>query len=282
MKKHAKKSESNLRNEMLALRQRINKPHSLIPTNLHNGYPPVGTFLDVRLPSSAFSGAAPKGPAPKATPQPNAVLTFTDHLLNIDQYKGKYRDTLLQLLSATYAACIAYDDKSEIVKKANKATLEAKCADLKIDGKSYYQLIVKLAFGDDAKRASGFVHVIKAAKNQKPSITPDDFNQWLTSKGGIQQVRQKFNSDGTEKTQSTKSPANIIADYISKAKNSVLNMSLATIPFGQLPAIAQPGDESECLAILRQLADGSFVVKLVLNDSKMVDPIYAAHGRTLK
>lgn len=281
MKKHAKKSKSNLRNEMLALRQRINKPHSLIPTNLHNGYPPVGTFLDVRLPSSAFSGATPEGPAPKATPQPNVPLTFADHLNKIDQHKGKYRDTLLQLLAVVYAACIAYDNKSETVKKANKAALEAKCADLKIDGKSYYQLIVKLAFGDDAKRASGFVHVIKVAENQSPSVSPDDFITWLTGQGGIQQVRTKFNSDGTEKTQASKTAAEIIAEHISKAKDSVLHKSLATIPYGQLPAIANPGNEGECLAILRQQADGRVVIKLVLTDAKMVNSIYAAHGRSL-
>ena len=107
----------------------------------------------------------------KASAQPNAVLTFADHLNKIDEYKGKYRDALLQLLAVVYASCIAYDNKSEAVQKDNKAALEAKCAALGIDGKSYYQLLVKLGFGDDAKRASSFVHVIKVAENQKPTVS---------------------------------------------------------------------------------------------------------------
>lgn len=279
--KNTNRTRSNLRNEMLSLHQRMRQQHSLLQKNLYTA-PATNNFPEVTPPPSAFKVNAQATPITKASAQPNVPLTFADHLNKIDQYKGKYRDTLLQLLAVVYAACTAYDNKSEAVKKANKAALEAKCADLKIDGKSYYQLIVKLAFGDDAKRASGFVHVIKVAENQSPSVSPDDFITWLTGQGGIQQVRTKFNSDGTEKTQASKTAAEIIAEHISKAKDSVLHASVATIPYGQLPAIAKPGNEGECLAILRQQADGCVVIKLVLNDSKMVNSIYAAHGRTLK
>lgn len=281
MKSRTKGIKPSLRSEMRKLHQRKSNPHSLIQSSPYPVYPPVGTFPDVRLPSGTFNGAATEGTTSKA-PQPKVALTFADHLDKIDQYKGKYREALLQLLAVTYAACIAYDSTSETVKAVNKATLELKCADLKIEGKSYYQLIVKLAFGDDAKRASGFVHVIKAAKNQTPSVAPDDFIPWVNSKGGIQQIRMNLNSDGTEKTQTARTPAEINAEHISKAKDSVLNISLATIAYGQLPAIAKTGNEGECTAILRQQTDGSVVIKLVLNDSKIADSIYAAYGRTLK
>jgi len=73
-----------------------------------------------------------------------------------------------------------------------------------------------------------------------------------------------------------------MAEHISKAKDSILNDCVTTIPYGQLPEIAKLGNEGDGLAILRQQADGNVVIKLVLNDSKIVDSIYAAHGRTLK
>nr|WP_315259174.1 hypothetical protein [uncultured Duganella sp.] len=282
MTNKASRKTSKLRKDMLALRQRICNPRSLIHSNVAGIYPPVGTFLDMALQSSAGKAVAPKGAQVQAAAQPKYPLTFADHLVQIDQFQGNYRNSLLQLLGAAYAACIVYDDKSETVKAANKAALEAKCATLKIEGKSYYQLIIKYAFGDDAKRASGFVHVIKAAENQAPSVHPDDFIAWVTSQGGIQQVRMKFNSDGTEKTSTTPSPADATAENISKAKNAILNACVTKIPYGQLPEITMLGNEGEGLAILRQQADGSVVIKLVLNDSKMVDTIYAAHGRTLK
>jgi len=104
MKNRAKRAKSNLRSEVIALQQRMCNPHKLIHTNLRYVYPPVGAFPDVRLPSSTFKGVAPEKSAPTPTLQPKVALTFTDHLVQIEQFKGRYRDTLLQLLSATYAA----------------------------------------------------------------------------------------------------------------------------------------------------------------------------------
>ena len=282
MNKHARLSKPSIRDEINALHQRMCNPSGLIPPDSPPAYPPVGTFPSVRLPSGAVKRSAHVAPAPRAAALPKAPLTFEDHLEKIDLFKGKYRESIQQLLAAAYAACIAYDDKSETVKAANKAILEAKCAALKIEGKSHYQLIAKHSLGDDAKRASGFVHVIKAAQNQKPSVPPDDFIAWLNNQGGIQAVRTKYNSDGTEKTTTTPSPADTTAENINKAKDSILDACVTKIPYGQLPEIAKLGNEGDGLAILRQQSDGSVVVKLVLNDAKMLDSIYAAHGRTLQ
>ncbi|WP_432382561.1 hypothetical protein [Duganella sp. P38] len=257
----------------LAARQRILKRRSWFQSHLNHAYPAA---YNLSLPAVEASTSI------KTSTPSHEILTFADHLVKIAEYQGKYRDTLQQLLGVTYSACIVFNDKSESVRAANKATLEEKCAALGIEGKSYYQLIVKLAFGKESKRASGFVHVIKAAQNQKPSVEPKDFIRWLNDNGGIQEVRKKLNSDGTEKMQSVRSPEEIMTERINKAKDSTLNACLTKIPYGQLPAIAKLGNESDGLAILRQQADGSVVIKLVLNDSKMVDSIYAALGRTLK
>jgi len=282
MKNSTNRSGSNSNNAKRSSGKRILKQRSRLQADLSRAYPPVGTFPDVRLPSSAFKLPTQESPVTKASAQPKFPLTFEDHLEKIDLCKGKYRESIQQLLAAAYAACIAYDDKSETVKATNKAILEAKCAALKIEGKSHYQLITKHSLGDDAKRASGFVHVIKAAQNQKPSVPPDYFIAWLNNQGGIQAVRTKYNSDGTEKTTTTPSPPDTTAENIIKAKDSILDACMTKIPYGQLPEIAKLGNEADGLAILRQQADGSVVIKLVLNDSKMVDSIYAAHGRTLK
>lgn len=260
---------TRLRQEMRSVhpRFRLNKQRLMLQNNFHSA-------------PHKIPFAAQVGKVGEDENQFGIALTFADHLEKIEQFKGKYRERLYHMLSLAYAACRAFQSASADENAANENILNEKCAALKIEGSSYYQKIVKITFNDDAKRASSFVHVIKVAEKQK--IEAGEFAKWLEYKGGIQKIRMTLNADGSEKSQSNQSPKNTIQKLIATAKAVVLNDSLATIPFGGIPIIAKLGNEAEYPAILRQQADGSYVVKHISLDEKIVDAIYAAHGRTLK
>ncbi|WP_314436811.1 hypothetical protein [Massilia timonae] len=215
----------------------------------------------------------------------NFPKSFTDSLGQIDAFKGKYRDAKYQLIASVYLACqLGFKTKAKI--DENNKILSDKCKDLKIDGRTYYQKLGKIAFGDDSKRVSSIVHVIKVA--EKHSVEPDDFVEWLKNKGGVQKIRTTYNVDGTTKdgastkaNDATQAQAKNDQYYIDKGKASLTSSAKATIPVGQLSLIDSLGNEGECTAILRQRADGSFDVKVVLNDKNLVEQLYCAHGRTL-
>jgi hypothetical protein len=245
------------------------------------------------------AGKLAKGQSPNFPTRVNPTIsivtqpqTFTDSLVQIKQAKGKYRDSLYQLMSEVYAACrIGFSGNTEAEREENMKVLDKACAEQNIDGHSYYQKLGKLGLGDDTKQVSSIIHVIKVA--EKNDVTPFNFTPWLKGKGGIQAIRSTYRSDGTlkpvkekdESKDSSKSstPAAIEDDqtFIAKAKTALTERIEATIPKGQLQIIEKIGNEAECTAILRQCADGSFVIKAVLADQKLVDSLYAAHGRAL-
>lgn len=273
-------SPSRLRSEVLALRKNLQKQHALRQSNLDHPYPPARKTNVTSPQESTAPTDAQTANEVDANKHPYVVLTFADHLKKIDQFKGKYREQLYGILSMAYAACRAFKDAQTAEKATNQKILDDKCAALSVAGTSYYQQIVKITFSDDAKRASSFVHVIKVAESLL--IEASEFITWLEDEKGIQQVRIKFKSDGSKKNQTPSTPTSTTQTRIDKAKAAISNDSLATIPFGQIPTIEKLGNEAEYSAIIRQQMDGSFTVKFVLNDSKMVNSIYAAHGRTLK
>lgn len=272
-------SPSRLRSEVLALRKGLQKQYALRQPHLYHQYPPAGkTKVTSPQESTAPTDAQTENEV-DANKQPYVVLTFADHLEKIDQFKGKYREQLYGILSMAYAACRAFKNAPAAEKATNQKILDDKCAALSVAGTSHYQQIVKITFSDDAKRASSFVHVIKVAESLL--IEASDFITWLEDVKGIQQVRIKFKSDGSKKDPTPPTPTSKTQTRIDKAKAAISNNSLATIPFGQIPTIEKLGNEAEYSAIIRQQTDGSFTVKFVLNDSKIIDLIYAAHGRSL-
>lgn len=215
----------------------------------------------------------------------SSAQSFSDRLAQIDTLKGKFREAKYQLVSCVYAAChTGYKNKSKGDIEANDLVLSKKCKELNIDGRTYYQKLSKLAFGNDSKRASSIVHVIKVAEMH--SIEPNNFVAWLKKEGGIQKIRTKYNVDGTIKKNRTmlevnpKKECNDDQYYIEKAKEALNGSIKASIPSGQLDLIEALGNEAECTAILRQCPDGSFVVKFVLSDQGLVDSLYAAHGKS--
>ena len=228
--------------------------------------------------------------------------SFTDSLTQIDAFKGKFREARYQLIASVYLAChLGYKDKTKAEIDENNKLLSDRCKDLKIDGRTYYQKLGKIAFGDDSKRVSSIVHVIKVA--EKHSIEPGEFVKWLKKEGGVQKIRTTYNVDGASKNDATSedgaskndatSEANDAAKaqaqaqtqneqyYIDQGKADLIRSAKVTIPVGKLSLIELLGNEGECSAILRQRADGSFDVKVVLNDKNLVEQLYCAHGRTL-
>ena len=213
--------------------------------------------------------------------------SFTDSLTQIDAFRGKFREARYQLIASVYLAChLGYKDKTKAEIDENNKLLSDRCKRLKIDGRTYYQKLGKIAFGDDSKRVSSIVHVIKVA--EKHSVEPGNFVEWLKKEGGVQKIRTTYNVDGASKTD-VPSKANDAANaqaqndqyYIDQGKADLTSSAKATIPVGKLSLIELLGNEGECTAILRQRADGSFDVKVVLNDKNLVEQLYCAHGRTL-
>lgn len=223
--------------------------------------------------------------------------TFQNCLVKIQISKGKHRDTLYTLISDVFEACRnGFSGNNEDERGANMEVLDAACVEQGITGQTYYQKIGKLAFGSDSKEVSGFIHVIKVA--EKNDVAPPNFISWIKEKGGIQAIRSNYKSDGTRKpekkadeSKTTSATTAIAIDdqmpianddqtYITKGKTALTASVAATIPKGQLEVIEPIGNEAECTAILLQTADGSFVIKAVLKDKKLVDSLYAAYARS--
>jgi len=247
----------------------------------------ANTFFQKRAPNklSILSMAG----APAITcPIDDIPKSFMDSLTQIDAFKGKFREAKYLLIASVYLACqLGYKNKKKAEIDKNDEVLSERCKDLNIDGRTYYQKLGKIAFGDDSKRVSSIVHVIKVAEMH--SIDAADFVEWLKREGGIQKIRTTYNADGSEKKDCAQAKAigakkiDTQPDeyYIEKGKADLSSSAATTIPAGKLPVIDLIGNEAECTAILRQRADGSFDVKVVLNDKDLVEQLYCAHGRTL-
>lgn len=213
--------------------------------------------------------------------------SFIESLAQIDSFKRKFREAKYHLIASVYLAChLGYKNKTKEEIDENDKLLSARCKTLEIDGRTYYQKLGKIAFGDDSKRVSSIVHVIKVA--EKHSVEPDDFFEWLKKEGGIQKIRTTYNVDGATKDGTPSKSGNSAKAheqndryYIEKAKADLTSSAKATIPAGELPIIDSIGNEGECTAILLQRADGSFDIKVVLNDKNLVEQLYCAHGRVL-
>lgn len=234
---------------------------------------------------SAPDADAPPAPTPDLQEPPVPVSTFASLLDAINQCKVGYRQIHTKLFVALYTAWIAFSTAPQADRKKNEKTLDAQCAAQGITATTNRLKLAQMAFGTNPSRASAKARVIKILESLH--IDPDHCGQWLADNGGFEAVRTGFNTDGTKKdsTAISKPPrvskavsADDSAGYISKAKAALAASVKATIPMGQLDAI---GNDSECAAILRQQADGSFVVVAVLSDISVIHAAYAAHGRTL-
>lgn len=217
--------------------------------------------------------------------QPVTEATFASLLDAINQCKVGYRQIHTKLFVALYTAWIAFSTAPKADRKKNEKALDDQCAEQGITATTYRLKLAQMAFGTNPQRASAKTRVIKILESLH--VAPDQCGQWLANNGGFEAVRTGFNTDGTKKgNAATSKSANVSksvsnddnARYISKAKAALATSIKATIPTGQLDKI---GPNIECAAILRQQADGSFVVVAVLNDATVVDAAYAAHGRTL-
>lgn len=213
--------------------------------------------------------------------------SFTDSLAQIDAFKGKFREAKYHLIASVYLAChLGYKNKTKPEIEANDKILIDMCTALEINGRTYYQRLGKIAFGNDSKRVSSIIHVIKVAEQH--SVEPGKFVEWLKNEGGIQKIRTTYNVGGGSKDGAPSKSGKIAKAhekndryYIEKAKADLTSSAKATIPAGELPVIDLIGNERECTAILLQRADGSFEVKVVLNDKDLVEQLYCAHGRVL-
>lgn len=226
--------------------------------------------------------------AKPAQQQPAAITTFKGLLDAIEQCKGNYRKIHTALFVALYTTWLTYRDAPEAEKASNQTAIDDKCAELGIKATTYRLKLAQIAFGKNPNRASAKARVITIL--EKLGIEPDAVGKWLEDNGGFEAVRTTYNRDGTkmeDKPQpkssrgskaKTKADDDADAPYIEKARASLQASDKATIPAGLVDSIDQ---DAEYTAILRPQADGSFTVVAVLNDAKVVDAAYAAHGRTL-
>lgn len=239
-------------------------------------------------------------PEAKVIPLPQGISddtskpwTFTNRIERILISKGKYRETLYFLIGELYAACrLGFTGITEAEREENMKVLACACVKAGVTGKDYYLMLGKLAFGDDSKQVSSIVHVIKVA--EKNDVAPFNFVSWLIEKGGVQAIRSNYRSDGTLKpekkvddsktssAESSNASDSDVQTYITMGKTALNTRVVATIPKGQLSIIEKIGTEAECTAILRQAADGSFVVKAVLTNQNLVDSLYEAFGRSIR
>ncbi len=231
----------------------------------------------------------------KAKPKVAIVeMTFSDSLGHAKLTHARSRDALYDCLSAAFSAYeIGFKDKLPEVRDANAETLDKACNDAgieNIESNDVFQKLAKYTFGNDSKFVSSVVHVLRVADKRKPSS--DSFVNWLKAEGGVQSVRTKYKSDGTQKQRGTKtegktsgnkSPVENTEDvkqYAEKAREILRNKeAIYTLPTGIAPIVAPLGEETDCTAILRQLADGSFAIKAVVSGSDLVESAYILFGR---
>jgi hypothetical protein len=200
------------------------------------------------------------------------------------------REKSRQALHADYVVAHAYENAGDH-KDAYKATLEKQCAEAtpKIDvtdGKTTpFHMIVKLTFTDVTKQfVSDKVHVLRVALAH--SVKPDGFVKWLHDEHGERKIVETYNRDGSKKppkpetagnstTNATHSPSKVDLDLV---RAQLKSSALITLDKGSIGnALDDLKTDIELSAIVVRQADGTFVVKTVVEDSEAVDAVYAGY-----
>ncbi|WP_334188936.1 hypothetical protein [Noviherbaspirillum sp.] len=232
----------------------------------------------------------------KAKPKVAIVeMTFADSLEHAKLVHARSRTALYDCIAAVFNAYeIGFKDKLPEVRDANASILDKNCKDAGLENflsNDILQKLAKYTFGNDSKFVSSVVHILRVADKRKSST--ESFVNWLTAEGGIQSVRTTYKSDGTKKEQIPKTEGGAsgrkvpgentedVAHYGEKAREILRNKeAIFTLSTGIAPIVAPLGEETDCTAILRQLADGSFEIKAIVSDKDLTDSAFVSFGRS--
>lgn len=149
------------------------------------------------------------------------------------------------------------------------------------------QMIVKLAFGDDNSKAWTIVHFACVAKAKH--VKPADIEEFYIQEGGPQKVKVKYDKDGNLRSDrqvdqpSDDEPA---ADEkptrdeaISTAKEALETKVIYKASKQALADKVIPvKKDTVSTAIIVRYPDGSFVIKAVIDDAKVLDAAYESYG----
>lgn len=217
---------------------------------------------------------------------------FNAKLENAKIIGAKYRDTLHDSVAAIYDPAYMYNSGDHKQRNVYREHLQNLCGGAEVtvtEGKtSPYHMIAKLVFGDERRYASYIVHVIRAALGQ--SVKPEDFRAWLTKEGGLKAITVKYDRNGKVKPPKiqpakTEDSATTSKDtsnaHARLAREHLKSSSLVTLDQGSIgSALDDLKTDTELSAIVVRQADGTFVVKAVIEDEDALDAVYAGYYKT--
>ena len=227
---------------------------------------------DTAAPATIAVGSTDKV---QAAPAANAVVTAVDIRTRIQQLVAerkvwqhgafvKSNVELYALLDKCYA--LYFDVRGN--DKDAKAAREVMNAEIAAKGYSFNEgthgltRLVKYVFeGIDRRRVSAYSLVLREAlaQNKKAGEIP----AFITHGGGVEEIRRR--KSGTAKTPQQKAEL---------GKQAVATQQLATFSSDTLAVLAQQAGKSagdDVVAILTQQADGSFVVKALVNSTTVLN-----------
>ncbi|MBC8733451.1 hypothetical protein [Paraburkholderia sp. UCT2] len=150
-------------------------------------------------------------------------------------------------------------------------------------------MIVKLTFTDVTKQfVSDKVHVLRVALAHK--VKPDSFLTWLEAEKGERNVVVTYNRDGAAKppkssntgdsTTGTATTQRASKSHVDLVRDQLKSSALITLAKGSVgKTLDDLKTDIELSAIIVRQADGTFVVKTVVEDSEAVDAVYAGYYR---
>ena len=227
---------------------------------------------DTAAPATIAVGSTDKV---QAAPAANAVVTAVDIRTRIQQLvaerkvwqHGAFVKSNVELYALLDKCHALYFDVRGNDKDA-KAAREVTNAEIAAKGYSFNEgthgltRLVKYVFeGIDRRRVSAYSLVLREAlaQNKKAGEIP----AFITHGGGVEEIRRR--KSGTAKTPQQKAEL---------GKQAVATQQLATFSSDTLAVLAQQAGKSagdDVVAILTQQADGSFVVKALVNSTTVLN-----------
>lgn len=204
-----------------------------------------------------------------------------------------YRQKSREIAAIHYAAAHQYYiDESN--REAYETELKTLCTENKIEvtpGKtSPYHMIVRLTFTDATKQyVSDKVHVLSVALAKETK--PEDFLTWLERESGERKIVETYKRDGSRKHEGAgdeDQEENPDGSYrernrneqIQRARQQLSNSVVFKLDAATASqALPKLKIDTECAAIIARQADGSIVIKAVVEDRDIAEDVYAGYYR---
>lgn len=208
---------------------------------------------------------------------------FNSQLVNAQNIGARYHDVLHDTVAAVYEPAHMYyngDRKQCDVYRQHLQNLlgQPRDATQKSKGSPYHDM-VKLVFGDDRRYASYIAHVIQVALGQ--AVDPKNFKSWLAREGGLKSITVKYDRNGKIKSQKTNGAAtsgDTINVQVHRAREHLKALNLVTFSKQDIgSALDDLKTGTELSAIVMRCADGSFVVKAIVDDDVALNAVYSGY-----